>query len=311
MPDTITLTTNWGYNYWELGKPGRFPTTNISERLPSWRQLKAKCPLPAIGLYTDQFTDRRFDYIIIKDINAETDGTPYFDYEFVSKGFKESCFLDEKVNRGRKKFYFPVDWSLMLQSLRALEQHPPQKWLDLFEENVPLINTEVTVTEATDWSSYLGRYFLELRDRQLGNEEFENRVATLLTALGFKVLQKGHLLVGTVPDGVATYSGDIGLVYDCKNSTGYIPTADDMRALESYYHDERAKHRDRQMFPCFIAKKGNTPMVGDKLVISVESLMYVLFKKLASGNDFKLDPIRNFFTNKRAFSIDNIKTYWD
>jgi hypothetical protein len=311
MPETIALTTDFDRNYWELHKPARFPSTDINKRLSSWRQLNSKCPLPAIGLYTDKYKERHFDYIIIKDIIADADGTPNFDYEFISNGHRESRILDEKINLNRKKFYFSIDCSTLIQSLRDIEEKPPLNWLNLFENNTPIVNTEVIVTEKADWSAYLGRYFLDLRDRQLGNEEFENRVAFLLTALGFKVLQKGHLLVGTVPDGVATYSGDIGLVYDCKNSSNYSPNANDMRALESYYNDERAKHRDLQMFPCFIAKKGITPIVGDKLVIYVEALLYVLFKKLASGSDFKLDPIINFFTNKRVFSIENINIYWD
>lgn len=304
MAETIILTTHWDFKYWEEGKPAKFSNTGIdlNQRIPNWRKLKEQCPIPGIGLYVDRHYDKFFDFLLIKDIRLDTaDNTVYFDYDFVSKGLRQSVQLDGRINNTNKKFFYAVDTSRVTDALTYLGISSPEKWSSALE------NTIVQI----DWKTFIGQYFVDLQTKLLGNEEFENRVAVLLTALGFKVLQKGHLLVGTVPDGVATYGGDIGLVYDCKNSANYIPNADDMRALESYYNDERTKHRDRQMFPCFIAKKGNTPMVSDKLVISVEPLLYLLFKKIQSGSDFKLDPIKNFFTNKRAITVDNIKTYWD
>ena len=311
MAQTVVLTTDWGFNWWERGQHGRFSGTNISERLPNWRELKAQCPLPAIGMYTDKFMEYNFDYIMIKDIVVDREGVPMFEYDFVRKGYRGSMFLSDRINRANKKFYFPVDVSLLLESLKLLDQFPPREWLDKFSD-IPTVNDfPLPPEEITDWTTYIGKYFLELKDIQLGSVEFENRTAALLTAIGFQVAQKGHNIVGAVCDGVATHGGDIGIVYDCKNSVNYIPSAEHMRALEQYYSDEKVKYRNREMFPCFIAKKANTPIVGDKMVFSIEPLLYLLFKKLTTGGEFNIDPIKNFFTNKWPLTIENIKTYWD
>jgi hypothetical protein len=311
MAQTVILTTNWGFNWWQTGGHGRFSGTKASERLPNWKELRKKCPLPAIGLYTDKFFESEFAYIVIKDIRVDNDDVPQFEYDFISRGFKESLFLNAKVNRANKKFYFPVDVSLLLESIKSLDIFPPREWIEKFTE-IPAVNdVPPTSTDITNWTPYIGQYFLDLRDTSLGSVEFENRTAALLTAIGFKVVQKGHMFPGPVCDGVASHGGDIGLVYDCKNSTNYFPIQEDMRALEQYYQDEKTKHRGREMFPCFIAKKATTQMQGDKLVMTIEPLLYLLFRKITTGADFTVDPIKLFFTNKWAFTIDNIKTHWN
>ena len=300
MAETIILTTNWGYNYWELKKPAKFPSTNISERIPNWRDLKEKCPLPAIGLYTDQFTDKRFDYILIKGITADTDGTPYFEYDFISKGFKESCFLEAKINRRKGKFYYAVESSLLLESLASLDQRAPQIWMDLLEKK----------QSHFEWSALVGQYFLDLKEKSLGNEDFEDRTAALLTAIGFDVVQKGYTRQGAFPDGVASYGTDLGLVFDCKNSVSYYPSAEHNRALASYYKDEKRVYRDKEMFPCFIPKSSSANHVGDNFILPIEPWLYLLSKKLKMGSKFKLEPLKNILINKVAFTQKNIDDFW-
>jgi hypothetical protein len=83
-------------------------------------------------------------------------------------------------------------------------------------------------TELPDWEELskhcplagLGVYITQkgkdLRSGNLGNEEFEDRVANLLTALGFNVRQKGYKSRGEYPDGIAFLDDQYSVVYDCQ-----------------------------------------------------------------------------------------------
>lgn len=301
MKETIILSTNWGYNYWEQNKPGKFPGTTINERVPNWKEIKQFCPLPSIGYYYDKFSTEKFDYIIIKDITADETGIPYFDYEFVSKSYTESDLLDIKINKANRKFYFPVEINDLVSSLKDLKQSPPEKWLALIQQEITSYN----------WQDYIGSYFLDIKVKDLSSDAFEDRVASLLTSLGFEVLQKGHKIKGTYPDGIAIYGGDVALVYDCKNSNNYFPTAEHLRAIMQYYTDERRVYgKDKEMFPSFISKTFSSLQHNTCHLIPVDALLYLLFKKLKLGSKFRLDPIRNIFINKKVFSIDSIDNEW-
>lgn len=310
MKETIILTTNFEKNYWSLGKIGKYPKTDIHQRLPQWKELKDQCPLLAIGLYTDKHQNDSFDFIIIKDITIHNNA-PVFDYDFIAKGKCTSQELYNQIESKGRLFYFSLELSNLISVLNQLNEKRPERWDSLSYENALPINSINITTPQESWEQYIGSYFLALKNDQLSNNDFEDRTAKLLTALGFKVNQKGHQFIGTVADGVATLDTEFGIVYDCKNRINYKPDSNDMRAIDSYHKDEQIKYPNFEIYPCFIPKTTTNYIVSDKIIIPIESLLFLLYKKLEAGNNFRLNSIQNFFRNKRQMTIENIKVYWD
>lgn len=54
------------------------------------------------------------------------------------------------------------------------------------------------------WLRLYWKIFLGVGKFSLTNDEFEDSITKLLTALGFKVVQKEHKFIGEYPDGIAT-----------------------------------------------------------------------------------------------------------
>lgn len=301
MDETIILSTNWGYDYWRKNKPGNFPKIPISYNVPNWKSIMEFCPLPSIGYYFGVCSSSLFDYIIIKNITVLDDNSPQFEYEFISTSKTTSESLDKKINNRKHKIYFSIEKEKLLKSLNELHESPPNKWLALTHKKN--INP--------NWLDYIGSYYQDLIEKDLSSEDFEDKLASLLTALGFEVLQRGHKVKGSYPDGVATYEKDFAIVYDCKNSNNYYPTAEHLRAINQYYADEkRVQGKDKEMFCCLIAKKFTSLLNKECHLIPVESLLYLLQKKFKLGAKFKLDRIRTILVNNKIFSIENINNEW-
>lgn len=179
------------------------------------------------------------------------------------------------------------------------------------EEQMPTASGGAVVnTSLNDWKNYIGKVYLLLMLEELSNDDFEDIVAQLLIALGFDVLQKGHLLFGAYPDGFARIDENFGIVYDCKNSRNFFATEEDIRAINQYYQDEKNKNEQMKIFKVFITKSSKAISRGDIFVWSVESLLYLLYKKLTLGNKFQLSPLKNILINNKGFSLSEIDNGW-
>jgi hypothetical protein len=303
MCKVLLLATGWSGTYWISPKEADYPGRSYKD-LPEWESLARNCPLPGIGIYIKQkgkdFSSRHFVYLKIKGMRYDSNSeTPYFDFEPVGQSNKRSRELADRLG-GRVPLFSVKDCSEILTTLQSLAETPPSASEDLLS---PEQNT--TSQARYTWKDYIGRYFLDIENENISNNEFEDRVCALLTAIGFEAKQQGHIKPGEHPDGVA-FVGDYGLVYDCKNSTDYRPTTDDKRAILKYLEDEKKAYESKTLFPVFIAKSFRSYNEKDIYHLDVEALNYLLYKKICLGSKFNLSRIKKLLDNKTTLNRDII-----
>jgi hypothetical protein len=160
------------------------------------------------------------------------------------------------------------------------------------------------------WRDYIGKYFLEIESNDLSYEGYEDRIAVLLFSLGFIVTQKGHKIMGEYADGIAAFTDDHAIVYDCKNMQDFFMTATEERAIKKYLEDEKNTRNEKHLFGAFIAKGFRGIPKKEILYISTETLLYLLYKKLILGAKFNLLPFKKICTNSILLSREIIDKEW-
>ncbi len=303
MKKVILLATAWTSDYWESDKEAPYPKTKYTD-LTGWEELSKNCPLAGLGIYIKQkerdFTRIPFVYLKITGMGYDTNTkSPSFNFKIIKKAGTESKSLTDRLPSENRKLFSTINAYQLVQILKKIGENPPKEWLGLIERfEIPF-----------DWRDYIGRYFLELESESLSNNEFEDRIANLLTALGFDVTQKGHKIKGEYPDGVATFEDWYAVVYDCKNTTNFIPTAEDKRALEKYLNDEDKAREEENLYSAFIAKSFGK-MQREVFYLSVDSILYLLYKKLIIGSKFSLSPFKKILHNNTSVTIETIDKEW-
>ncbi len=303
MKEVLILATAWTSDYWESDKEALYPKTKYTD-LPEWDDLSKCCPLPGIGRYIKQkdkdFTSNHFVYLKITGMRYDSSTKqPYFDFKTLTKSLRESRVLESKLTGVNKKLFSVIDPTKLIEILKDIGEEPPEEWKKLIKMEEKIFH----------WKDYIGKYFLEIEDGTLSNDEFEDRIFVLLNAIGFNVTQKGHTLSGEYSDGIASFD-DYALVYDCKNSSNFSQSSADMRAIAKYLEDEKRIRREKKMFPAFIAKSFGQPSRGDVFYFTTNSLIYLLSKKLQLGSKFTLDPIKKILENKTPLTEEIIDKEW-
>jgi len=295
------LKTAWERDFWETRHVAPYPKRSY-RLLTDWDQLKRSLPLPGIGVYIKQkdrnFLNENFSYIRITGMEYdENTEQPIFHFEFVAKSKTESIELLNKGGFRKKELFFSIDGNSIIKILKDLGEDPPREWLELLETGVRVYG----------WRDWIGSYFLELESEYLSNDEFEDRVARLLGAIGFEVVQRGHTVEGDYPDGIAKY-GNYVIVYDCKNTRNYFPNEADLRAIKKYQEDEMKRlGEDKKYFAMLIAKSAKPTVYKDVFTVPVGSLLFLLYKKLVGGIRFMLDPIKRILEDKIWLTEDNLE----
>jgi hypothetical protein len=197
------------------------------------------------------------------------------------------------------KFFSAIEAGQLINILKQIGEEPPKEWLDLTKLDAISV----------DWRDWIGKYFLELKTGSLSDNEFEDRIFCLLTALGFHVTQKGHIIEGEYCDGVATFESEYAIVYDCKNTVDFIPSAENKRALDKYLGDEKKTRKEKYLFSAFIAKSFGERQ-RDVFYFSVDAMLYLLYKKLIIGSEFSLSPLKKILTNNMSVTIETIDKEW-
>ncbi len=306
MKQVIILATAWEPNYWDVDKEAPYPKTKCTD-LPEWDELARNCPLPGLGVYTMQGKKdyRQEPFVYLKITHMRCDGKPYFTFKAIKKSSTKSEDIIDKLPSQNKssplkpKLFSAIDVDQIIKILSEIGEEVPKDWLALIEL------TEIRVT----WYDYIGKYFLDLREGNLSYEEFEDRVANLLKALGFEVSQKGHKTPENTPDGVATFEDEYHIVYDCKNTSNFIPTTEDNRAIKKYLEDE-GKILKGKIFGVFIARSFGEEQRRDIFYFRTEELLYLLYKKLSIGRKFNLAPLKKILDNKMNLTIETIDKEW-
>jgi mRNA-degrading endonuclease YafQ of YafQ-DinJ toxin-antitoxin module len=303
MKQVILLATDWDPNYWESNKEAPYPKRKYTE-LPGWEELSKNCPLAGLGIYSklkkNDLTKIPFVYLKIIGMRYESNThEPHFNFELIKKSKTESKRLIDRLPEENKKLFSAIEAGQLIKILYEIGEEPPKEWFELIE----LVRTPVS------WEEYIGKYFLKLKDVNISNSEFEDIVAKLLNALGFDITQKGHKIEGEFADGIAAFENDYAIVYDCKNIYDYIPTANDKRALEKYFNDERKVRKEKYLYKAFIAKSFGEAQ-RDIFYLSVDSLLYLLYKKLTMGSKFTLLPFKKILDNNIMLTIKIINKEW-
>jgi len=301
----LVLYTHWSEDYWTRAREAPYPGRSYRE-LPEWDKLVNSCPLPALGVYIKgrlkgEHVDRTHKEIVYLKVTGMrfNEGTeqPYFRIEPIRESSIPSKVFLESFPA--TSLFTVVEVTKILEILKALGEEPPKEWIELIEARKPVIG----------WRDYVGKYFLDLIDGELNDNDFEDRCYHLLTSLGFEVEQLGHKVVGEYPDGEAKID-EIIIVYDCKNIFDYKPNAEDRRKLNEYVRDAKLKYKNKNVYGAFIARNFEDLQKGDLFYFPVSSLVYLLYKKIMLGRKFSLSPFRKILAKKEALNQTLIDNEW-
>ncbi|ADT85191.1 hypothetical protein [Thermococcus barophilus] len=306
MKRVLVLETAWAEDYWESAKEAPYPKRSYKE-LKDWENLKKSLPLPGLGVYIKQtikgkihdYLHKPFVYLRVKGMKYNEKGEPHFDFEPIGKAKVKSEELLKRLPN-KSALFFSISPKEIIQILEELGEKPPKEWLKLLEGEA----------RGWNWKDWIGKYFSDIEEEELSNDEFEDRIADLLKAIGFNVIQKGHKLEGEFADGIA-WIDNYYIVYDCKNRWNYTPTDSDIRAIKKYLEDEMKRNgEENRYYPVFIAKSVGMNIKKDVFCIPVNSLLYLLYKKLQLGPKFKLGPIKKILDDKNPLTIETIDKEW-
>ncbi|HUU87961.1 MAG TPA: hypothetical protein VMX17_09420 [Candidatus Glassbacteria bacterium] len=302
MKKVILLSTDWEKGYWESSKEAPYTKKQYIE-LPEWNVLRGNLPLPGLGLYghfkKQNLSEEPFVYLQVNGMRYDDSKQPYFSFNSIAKSKTKSIRLTERLSPGLRGFFSAIDVEELVKILSKIEETPPSDWMEMFEIKAMSVS----------WDDYLGKYFLEIEEGTLSNDEFEDRVAVLLNALGFKVNQKGHKIPGEYPDGIFSFD-DHAIVYDCKNTRNFTPRADNERAIRKYLNDEKKIRSESNILCAFVAKSFRGESGKDIFYLPIDALLYLLYKKISFGSKFTLSPMKKVFDNSIPLGKEIIDKEW-
>jgi hypothetical protein len=307
MAEIVVLCTYWEPNYWERDRVAPYPQRSIEPV----EHLKNKAPIPAIGVYTKgkgrDYTHRHPCFLILKNISENEKREPQFDFHYISQmsGVTSAQFLNEIP---KKDLFFSASEESILPVLERYNVKPPQQWQKLLETKVlPL----------PSWQEWRGKHFQDIL-QTISNDEYEDKIAEIFSALGFEVEQLGHKKEGEYPDGIA-YSKDFAIIYDCKNRTNYFLNASDKRAITKYvqYAKRRIEERkkiEKAYFAIIAHSYDKVENINDieketsskGFLLTSEVMLYLLYKKLSLGPSFLLADFEELISNQ-VIKIENVK----
>jgi len=307
LNQVILLTTDWEEDYWHKPKTAIYPGKVSYTEVPNWSNLANSCPLAGLGIYYQgrkhDYSSIPFVYIKINGMSYdEGTGNPRFNFEVVRVSKTRSDRFRSKLPSKYHRLISTIQIDDLLKVLGEVGEEEPDEWLKL------AIGGAIQKPALT-WRDYLGDYFLALERSGLSDDEFEDRIAFLLKALGFRVTPKGHNIEGAYADGIAIHE-DIGVVYDCKNRQTFAPTEDDIRALKQYTSDEMTLNSGKTLYGVFISRDFQMQPHQNIFHLQVEPLLYLLAVKLIKGNEFNLNPFKLFLQKGRDLNRQKIDEYW-
>jgi hypothetical protein len=264
--------------------------------------LKESLPLAGIGIYRKgKHKDLSFlppCFIIVQSIERNEKGEYEFGFRYLSKmeAITSSKFADEMEI---STIFSPHPHEKVLEVLEKLGIKTPVEWQKLLEPKSP-----------TTWKDWIGKHFQEFLSTSISNNDYEDRIFELFTALGFKVEQQGHKKEGEYPDGIA-YSKHFAIIYDCKNRPNYFLSANDKRAMVKYVSNakrriEEQKEVEKVHFAFVAHYYSNVEGISDiekdtqskGFLFTSEALLYLLFKKISLGPLFALADFDQLISNQ-------------
>ncbi len=300
MEKVLLLFTNFKGDFWNNKREVTYKKEYFDADILN--DLTKKCPLPALGIFKHEGEiNNSFTYLKINGIRFDKEHI-IFDFEPIAKAkIKSNNLIDILPSENTRLLSSIIDYEKINDILQRIGEPHPKEWI-----NAKKLNTLIT-----DWNDFIGKYFLDLKNNSLSNEEFEDRIYSLLTALGFDVEQKGHTLKGEYADGVAFLSEnkEYMIVYDCKNISNFFPTSGDIRAIKTYVEDEKKVYNIENKFCVFIAKSFKQEQTKNIFYFTVDSLLYLLYKRLRFGL-FGLNPLKKILDKNLSLDKQMIDNEW-
>lgn len=311
----ILLSTIWQNNFFNQNVDAPY---NITEENYNnyWQPLSLQCPLKGIGFYRNHPDGRcqatnNFVYLRINGIRYDGQRI-HFDCHFIALSNTQSInFIHSLPYINRNPLFSQIDENIFNTIRNDLTLLPPQDWNNITPEIHPLQHPiPPQHLPQVEINNFIGNYFLEIRNVILGNDEFEDRIYNLLTALGFETSQRGHLIQGAFPDGYAFFNNNV-LVYDCKNSDNYFPHAEDRLAMDNYVEQAINLFPEfNNHFPVFFAKTFSNNLPINYKCINIDSLLYLYYKKIGMGINFQLNPLINILLHNQFLTQNMINIHW-
>ena len=258
----------------------RFSTEALLNILEKLREEKlGERVLPGIGVYVSREL-RNLEIVYTRVFGyEETEEMLLLDVRRISRGNVPSSEFIRRMGM----IYGPLielkESQEVIEALNELGETPPHEWLQLIDQE--------GLRES--WLDWIPPRFSAMLEREIGNDEFEDRVAEIFTALGFEVEKYGHKKQGPYPDGIAKWRDDFAIVYDCKNRRNYVPKEEDIRALRDYKNRVayRLNKEVRELYSAFIAISfGERIFPGEYKLFSIKGLLKQLYLRLKEGEKY-------------------------
>lgn len=326
MEHFVILATKFKNGYWRTSQ--RAPFTNVYDTekvdlINNYEVLNKICPVWGIGYYKnspnmDKCNNKEFiDFIQIKSIEKVGEKDFYINTIHKSKTRIPSSEFEDNLPKGYRYLFNIIDKEIAEEIVKKLRIKYPDKGR-ILEPKLPSeieieLNSAKVVEpfEQNHWKSFIGSHFLEVLKSDYANDtRFEDVIYDLFAALDFTVKQKGHKIQGHYPDGIA-FLDDIIIVYDCKNTSNYYPVIEDINKLKSYVKNAESDYKSSKVFPLFIAREFSIKGHEYGNYITVESLMYLYYKKIIMGSNFNLLKIKKALTDSHKIDMKWINNEFD
>ena len=321
IPILILKTSNYE-NLWDKDGEAKYQQDYLKRFKEDLKKWKDDCPLPAISFYVKKQSNKPPSFLSIEDITYEGEQV-YFSFRLISQlpDITSLDFAKKLENNGKKGLFYPVGYDKIHSVLDKLKITPPEKWKELLE-------SPHNSDEPLGWKSWIGEHFLKIDPNinpDISYKDYEDIVAEIFTALGFKVEQKGyHQLEEEVPDGISKTENlpyNFAIVYDAKTGKNFLPSVYDRRAMENYLNTESKGSfledigSDRIYFAYIargyphninieeIRKKMNVHFEG--FLFTSEAMLRLLYCKIKLGKNFSLAKIKDL-TSKNPINLEDV-----
>lgn len=310
--EAIILSTVWDPKYFEVSKEA--PYKNFDYRaIENWENIKSQLVIPAIGIYKRDHANINFVFLKIMGMRYDETNSAYFDFRVIQKStVSSSTLINLLPQKNKSPLFSSIDLDGLIKIIKATGAIIPDEWIQKTSNSKDTTTTPThqIQTVQDDFLSYIGKHYQKLLSSDISNDEFEDITANLLVALRFDVKQQGHNVIAAKADGIAFFENDFGIVYDCKNQNNFVLTADYERAINRYLEDEKLVNKVENLFPVFIVKGFRQIGNSNIKIFEIESLLYLLYKKLTLGNKFSLSPLKVILRNNIQFTLKTIDIEW-
>jgi len=321
IPILILKTSNYE-NLWDKDGKAKYQQDYLKRFKEDLKKWKDDCPLPAISFYVKKQDNKPPSFLSIEDITYEGEEV-YFSFRLISQlpNITSSDFAKKLENNEKKELFYPVGYDKINSVLDKLNITPPEKWKELLE-------SPHNSDEPRGWKSWIGEHFLKIDPDVNDNDsynDYEDIVAEIFTALGFKVNQMGHLMAKKeVPDGISKtedLKNKFAIVYDAKNRKNFYPDSDEIRAMKQYVNkfidDPFLKDiEEERIYFAYIARgyssginigqiRNLIEVHSEGFLFTSEAMLRLLYWKIKLGPNFNLSKLKDL-TSKNPINLEDV-----